>query len=118
MIVSISPELAREILAGSRPHVNPSMNKRVRYADKMLAEEWEVARHSPLVFDADGGWLSDGNHRLHGVIIAGVTVSFWVLLEGRRQADARGHGELAAHTESSSERARTASLDQAELNQS
>jgi hypothetical protein len=93
--VSVSPGLARDILANARPHEHLNAHKVQMLADAMRMAVWDQTEcHSPIIFDFDGCHLVDGQHRMHAVIRAGVTIRFWAVLWGRRQADARGHGQL------------------------
>ena len=75
-LVTITPALASDYLAGNS--INRPLRKRVveRYADDMKKGRWEIT-HQGIAVDNDGTLL-DGQHRLHAVIKAGVPVKMMV----------------------------------------
>ncbi len=73
----ITPEKARQILAGAPENVRKlNMNRVQQYARDMKAGKW-VLHHQGLAYDKDGRFF-DGYHRLNAVIIADVPVEMYV----------------------------------------
>jgi hypothetical protein len=74
----ISPEIARLYLEKNHPNNRVLMPSRVSsIAHDMKAEQWKLT-HQGIAFDGED-LLIDGQHRLHAVIMADVTVEMLVI---------------------------------------
>ena len=74
--LEITPELAKQILEKSEiRNRNVSHVTVDRYAEDMKRGKWDTENSSTLAFDKKGN-LIDGQHRLHALIKAGVTLTF------------------------------------------
>ena len=80
-VVSISPEMAKEMLdlSDKTGFRNRNLSKRIvaRYADAMAKNEWGLSNDA-IAVTSDGKVLN-GQHRLHAVISSGTTQKFLVL---------------------------------------
>lgn len=77
-IVSITPEHAAWVLENRNPHNRNLRSKDVAtYARDMADGHWKNTGEA-IKFDEDGNLL-DGQHRLHAVVEAGVTIDFLVI---------------------------------------
>jgi hypothetical protein len=76
---TITPEVAHEML-GLRPHFQRAVRRLAveRYAEDMRHGIWHPAAPAPIVF-SDSDELLDGQHRLHAVVLSGVTIEAWVV---------------------------------------
>lgn len=83
VVVQVTPQMAKEWLERANSHgFNRRLKRRAveRYAADMRAGRWQL-NGEPIIFgDAGGGdvLLLDGQHRLHAVVRAGVTVAMAV----------------------------------------
>lgn len=77
--MSISPEMAKRWLANCR--VNRSLDRAVvvAFARDMKNGEWQTT-HQGIAFD-DRNALIDGQHRLHAIILANVTICLMVTFD-------------------------------------
>ncbi len=95
-LIHISPELAAEWL--SKNTFNRTLSRRSvdTYAADMRAGAWELT-HQGIAFGADGV-LVDGQHRLHAIVKAGVTIKMMVTWGAARtgidQLRPRGHKDV------------------------
>jgi hypothetical protein len=73
---NITPPIASEYL--KKNNCNRSLRKStiVRYARDMASDNWDTT-HQGIAFDRKGN-LMDGQHRLHAIILSGVTVRMHV----------------------------------------
>jgi len=76
-VVDISPSLARAILARNRDNRSIAKNRVDRFVSDMRSGAWEV-NNSGLGLGLDGE-LYDGQHRLHAVVRANLTVRMLVM---------------------------------------
>lgn len=77
---SITPEVATQMLALNIANNRPiSMSVINQYTNDMLQEKW-IQTADSLKFNKQGR-LIDGQHRLHAIIKAEVTVEMWVATE-------------------------------------
>lgn len=74
-IVNVTPDVAREMLAKNTSNRSVKKSAVVRYATIMKSGNWTLSPDG-IVFSADR--LIQGQHRLHAVIFANVTVDFIV----------------------------------------
>lgn len=76
-VVNITPEIAEEMLTHNinNRHLNPGLAD--KYAADMKNGDWQLNGET-IVFSEDGV-LMDGQHRLHGIIRAGVAVPMTVV---------------------------------------
>lgn len=76
--VEVTPELARTWLARTNPEFNRPLKKSAvtRFAADMRAGRWKLSAQ-PVQFD-ELQLLFDGQHRLHAVVLADVTVTMFV----------------------------------------
>lgn len=73
--IEITPEKAKQMLGNLYEHQRPYLDRTAqRYAADMLDGKWQAENPAPIVI-SDTGKLIDGQHRLHAVVISGVTVS-------------------------------------------
>lgn len=75
-VMTISPELARSMLATSPGNRDIREMRITIYRDAMKRGEWMVAQ--PIIFDR-AGQLRDGHHRLQALIEADMTLDFLVV---------------------------------------
>ena len=74
----ITPEKAKEMLGNLYEHQRPYLDRTAqRYADDMINGRWQDENPATIVI-SDTGKLIDGQHRLHAVIISGMTVPMYV----------------------------------------
>lgn len=74
----ITPEVAAAIIGSQNGHNRTLRDGRVeRYAEAMKRGQWRTTGQG-LTFDTDGN-LIDGQHRLHAVVLSGVTVEMVVV---------------------------------------
>lgn len=77
-IVEISPDKAKRWLGRNHPSNRPVAYKRVEaFAGDMREGKWRVT-HQGIAFD-EKGMLIDGQHRLHAILSAGVSVRMMVV---------------------------------------
>jgi hypothetical protein len=76
-IVAIDPETAARWLTHNGANRNVRTRQVIKYANDMLAGRWKLTG-APIQFAGDGRLL-DGQHRLHAVVRAGVTVPMFVV---------------------------------------
>lgn len=74
--ITITPELAHELLESAAVNRSMSENAARRFASAMARGQWTLGQ--PLLFDK-AGRLVDGQHRLRAVIYADMAVAFHVL---------------------------------------
>ena len=77
----ITPEIAASLLESSYPkyykgHLNNWLVQ--RYADAMLAGEWDETIPTPIVVDEDG-MLGDGRHRMAAIVKSKVAIYMCVI---------------------------------------
>lgn len=84
MTIYVTPKLAHEWLS-SRNKGNRSIGQGVakRYAEAMKEGRWKLT-HQGIAFDRDG-LLLDGQHRLMAVILAQISVPFWIIPDCDRE---------------------------------
>jgi len=77
-VVLVSPELAAEWLKKNNTGENRAVSQEViaNYAMDMKNNKWDLT-HQGICFGEDGA-LVDGQHRLHAIVMAGVTVAMMV----------------------------------------
>lgn len=75
-IMTISPALAEEWLKKNTFNRRISPQSVSKYASDMVSGKWTL-NHQGIAFD-DKGVLVDGQHRLHAIISAGVSVDIMV----------------------------------------
>lgn len=76
--VSITKEMALKMLGALYEHQRPYLKRTAqRYADDMLNGRWQSENPAPIVI-SDTGKLLDGQHRLHAIVMSGVTTQMYV----------------------------------------
>lgn len=75
-VMTISPALAEEWLKKNTFNRKVSLQSVIKYASDMVSGKWTL-NHQGIAFD-DKGVLVDGQHRLHAIISAGVSVDMMV----------------------------------------
>lgn len=76
-IETITPEIARELLANNPKNRNVRQRNVNLIAQDILAGNWELNGETIIV--AEDGSLSDGQHRLYGVVQADTAIQSWVI---------------------------------------
>jgi hypothetical protein len=87
-IFSINPDDARAILARSEGKNFREPNQRIVsfYARMMREGKWHGNSGAPIVFSPDGV-MTDGQHRLRALLVAGITLDFDVRFNGNRRGE-------------------------------
>ena len=75
-IETITPEIATEYLKSNQRNRMLRQSLVNQYASDMKAGNWRLTPQG-IIFDTEGT-LSDGQHRLHAVVLAGVSVEMFV----------------------------------------
>lgn len=77
-VMLVTPEIAKRWLEKNHPSNRPISSKQVEaFATDMRNNAWTLT-HQPVCFDGSG-FLIDGQHRLHAIIMAGVAVKLFVV---------------------------------------
>lgn len=84
-LIEITPQLAQDYLQRNPKNRNVSARLVEKYAQDIMQGQWSLT-HQGIAFYEDGT-LADGQHRLHGIIKAGVPVKMMVT-HGLKQSDA------------------------------
>ena len=74
----ITPEIAASLLESSYYKRNLSKSVIQRYADDMLAGEWDETIATPIWVDEDG-MLRDGRHRMAAIVGSKVAIHMLVI---------------------------------------
>jgi hypothetical protein len=87
-IFSINPDDAIAILARAEGRNFRELNKHVVacYARQMREGQWHTNSGAPIVFAPDGV-LTDGQHRLHALILAGITLTLDIRFNGNPKGE-------------------------------
>lgn len=83
-LVEVTPDLAAEILEKNTMNRNISQIMVKRYAMAMQSGEWE--QNGQTITIAEDGTVLDGQHRLWAVIEAGMTITFLIVYNVRKEA--------------------------------
>jgi len=83
-LVEVTPNMAAEMLKHNNMNRNISQLNVKRYAQAMQSGEWE--QNGQTITVAADGTILDGQHRLWAVIESGVTITFLIVYNVRKEA--------------------------------
>lgn len=79
-ILSISPEIAKKLLATNKINRRPKTPVIKRYAELMKNGEWKEGTGEAIKISINGN-LIDGQHRLMAIVLSNITLSFLYISE-------------------------------------
>lgn len=83
-LVDVNPDMAAEMLEHNTMNRNISQLNVKRYAQAMQSGEWE--QNGQTITIAEDGTILDGQHRLWSIIESGMTITFLIVYNVRKEA--------------------------------
>lgn len=83
-LVDVTPDMAAEMIEHNTMNRNISQLNVKRYAQAMQSGEWE--QNGQTITIAEDGTILDGQHRLWAIIESGMTITFLIVYNVRKEA--------------------------------
>ena len=83
-LVEVNPDMAADMLEHNTMNRNISQLNVKRYAQAMQSGEWE--QNGQTISVAEDGTILDGQHRLWAIIESGMTITFLIVYNVRKEA--------------------------------